>query len=691
MRGDWQSTKGGSRESEALRTRLEAVGLTQPVQPRVDPYLEWAALCALGDGTGPRSSSWLPVLLRVEGAAQDFAEGSWTRESEDLRDFDRWCRVPKWYRSPPPGLAGSPWCTAWVTRRFFEQLTGESPLSKRVKSCVVGWSAGLASPRAEEAADTCAVEPRVDAHRVLVTVIDDGIAFAHARFRDVAGKTKVEAFWDQRQPSPSPYPAASMVPPYGQALIRTEINDLLARHTRGGLVDEDALYRGAGNADVGRRGRHGTHVMDLACGWPSSESKTPMVAAVQLPRAVALDTTGHLLAPSVLDALYFTLDLEARLRKGGDPIPVVVNLSYGIHAGPHDGSSALEMAMDNLIESRNSAKCPLAIVIPAGNSLLSRCHASVSLSKEQARVIEWRIPPDHPRTTFLELWLPHKQAACIELKLTTPTGSFVYVQPYGTWCLLQGGDPNAVLATVSYREAATSLWNASRDMVLISVASTRFTGDTNKVAPAGTWRLEIRNLITADIQVDAWIERTDSPYGFARTGPQSRFEDAGYAVYDGTGAPVEEDPHNDSPVSRTRTLNGIATGSRTIVVGAARADRRRPARYASSGPAIAGATGVPTRQGPDVSSTSDDVGTRRGVLGAGTRSAGVVALNGSSVAAPQVTRRIAALMSSGVAIDRATVQTELPQPPIAPPDERMGHGFVAPAASGRPDRLTGKL
>jgi hypothetical protein len=474
-------------------------------------------------------------------------------------------------------------------------------------------------------------------------------------------------------------------------LTRTEIDALLARHARGGLVDEDELYRDAGNADVGRRGRHGTHVMDLACGRPSSESSTPMVAAVQLPRAVALDTTGHLLAPSVLDALYFTLDLEARLRRGGNAIPVVVNLSYGIHAGPHDGSSALERAMDALIESRRLAMCPLAIVIPAGNSLLSRCHASVSLDKRQSRGIDWRIPPDHPRTTFLELWLPHGQAACVKLKLITPTGASVSVQPYGTWCLLQGGNPKAVLATASYRKAAASLWNASRDMILISVASTRFTGDTRQIAPAGTWKLEIKNLTAAPVQVDAWIERTDSPYGFARTGPQSRFEDADYRVHDDTGAPVEEDPLNPSLVSRKRTLNGIATGSRTIVVGAARADRRRPTRYASSGPATAGANGVPTRQGPDVSSTSDDVGTRRGVLGAGTRSAGVVALNGSSVAAPQVTRHVAALMAGGQAVDRATVQNNLPTPPINPPNERMGHGFVVPAASGRPDRLTGKL
>jgi hypothetical protein len=59
---------------------------------------------------------------------------------------------------------------------------------------------------------------------------------------------------------------------------------------------------------------------------------------------------------------------------------------------------------------------------------------------------------------------------------------------------------------------------------------------------------------------------------------------------------------------------------------------------------------------PDMSAVADDSPAFRNVLAAGTRSGSVVAMNGTSVAAPQATRLIADLMLSQLACDRADVQ-----------------------------------
>ena len=69
---------------------------------------------------------------------------------------------------------------------------------------------------------------------------------------------------------------------------------------------------------------------------------------------------------------------------GRAALPVVVNMSFGHIAGPHDGSSMLERAIHELIAARRRVGGRLEVVVAAGNSLLlrPRCHASI-LSRAQ--------------------------------------------------------------------------------------------------------------------------------------------------------------------------------------------------------------------------------------------------------------------------------------------------------------------
>ena len=107
---------------------------------------------------------------------------------------------------------------------------------------------------------------------VVMGIIDDGVAFAHARVRKALAASRVEYWWLQDGLA-TKKPGSTLTD--GYELDKTEIDSYLARATHGGMVDEDEVYQRAGLIDflreghnsVGWRLAHGTHVMDLAAGF----------------------------------------------------------------------------------------------------------------------------------------------------------------------------------------------------------------------------------------------------------------------------------------------------------------------------------------------------------------------------------------------------------------------------------------
>jgi len=144
-----------------------------------------------------------------------------------------------------------------------------------------------------------------------------------------------------------------------------------------------------------------------------------------------------------------------------------------------------------------------------------------------------------------------------------------------------------------------SLYN-DRDMVLAAIAPTAGLEAGRAWAPPGVWCVELSNEGSAAVEVHGWIRRNDTPFGSRAGGRQSWFEDVGYAVLRDDGrARVHDDPASDTPIRRTTTLNGIATGRNVVVVGAQREDDRSAAGYTAQGPTVPGsATEVVRRRGP---------------------------------------------------------------------------------------------
>ena len=108
---------------------------------------------------------------------------------------------------------------------------------------------------------------------------------------------------------------------------------------------------------------------------------------------------------------------------------------------------------------------------------------------------------------------------------------------------------------------------------------------------------------------------------------------------------------------RASTINAIATGASPIVMGGFERKEMKAAKYSSAGP-VSPALGVlpAISDGVTAMTVSEDSLVHTGVLGAGSRSGSVLAMDGTSVAAPQIARWVAGQLAAGNPGNRAAVQ-----------------------------------
>lgn len=601
-----------------------------------DPYLIWAeADNFAGYGlSGP--PKWLPLLLELQpgvSIAQFKALASRT-----------WLYVPPVYtsHSAPAGLR---FCTVRVRPAFFRAIEPGGRLHDVVKRFELGLPAGhhaddptKPSPLAKPAA----IQPLKGK---VLGMIDGGLAFAHANFL-YDGRTRVRHFW--RQDSTG----VGTAPPdlgYGHELTGQQIDVVMQANVFGGLVDETAVYdQFHMGMELNKRISHGTHVLDIAAGprtveaqiaglppfpdapptWASANDDASRcdIVAVQLDWDTVLDTSGGSMNVHIMDGLMFMLSRCASSAQ------LAVNLSWGTLSGPHDGSSVLEAAMDQLIELRAGR---LQIVLPASNSYQERTHANATLGKGEDVILHWRGQPDDQTQNFLELWIPHG-AQGITIQLTPPGRASLPPVSWGesgTWNL--NGKP--VCGLIYPTSVATG---AHGTCALLALAPTASFSRSATTAPSGTWDVKITNTASSKVTIDAYIERDDQIIGVRSGAKQSHFEDEWYDTSGNLGSFVDH-PSNPTPIRRSGSFNNIATGGKTISVGGVRVSGPQWARYSprrpdpdASRPERAGVVKTPATK-----AFSDENEILLGLKGAATRSGGVARLVGTSDAAPQITRK----------------------------------------------------
>ncbi len=488
---------------------------------------------------------------------------------------------------------------------------------------------------------------------VVVAVIDDGNNFAHERFRLPGDRSRVDFAWVQD----GAWRGGDV--PFGAEWRRPEIEAAIAAsggvHERLmadlGLVD----FSRPGEGSLSRRVSHGTHMMDVAAGMPpgADGARRTRIISVQVPFLMTQDSSGTTYVPFVVAAVNYVLErVRLMSEKLGTALPVVINFSYAIAGGPHDGQQPMERHFDAAIRRHENTPTPsgldfkdkTALVLPAGNRLLLRGHAikpSPGGGGLTRLDLPWRLQPGDQTSSYLETWLP-VSAVNPEIRIAPPGGSAVtFSLADGLEQVLTSGDDVVGRLTVD-------LGAEDRLRVVFAVAPSEINWVPRSPIHSGVWKIRVQATLAEDEKIETWAQRDESPYRYRGNARETWIEDKKYQRFEPSGRPKETD-NPGAVVRRDGSLSGIATGRRAYVVGGYIGRSAKPSRYSSAG-SIRKEDPQPIK-GPDLMAVADRSAVLPGVLAAGTTNNSVAAITGTSVAAPQITRDLAdrVIAAGGVA------------------------------------------
>lgn len=609
--------------------------------PRADPYfledpwLRW--ICQRPDGNryyqllceadSRHAGLDMPARLRQAGWSVPAVYG------EGARFFTAWLAADQGPPAWPPGLPAGSLRVECGNPVFRYASAAASP---------------FAAPRARVAP---AGVPAWAAKRPVLAVVDSGLGFLHRQFRRAGqAQTRILAYWDQ---GAGPLKGGWHSPPefgYGRELDGPAIDAAIKRLDQG--VSEAQVYQDMTHPCGGWS--HGHHVLALTGAQPhplsgleDAAGECPLIA-VQVPDAAFACTQGQWLKVHLLDALHYIL-----ARAPADSA-LIVNVSLGAHSGRHDGDGALERAIDELVQAQGGR---LTVVLAAGNSRTLGAHAQATLAPQARTEFGLQMESEDPSANFVELWVRSAQAgALIKATVQGPGGMppasleiRLEADPAAPAALWQVQPPGTAYETRSVAQFSVGRVGTGRlggleAQLLLCVAQTE-TGMGLDRPPSrpGRWSLALDNLGPQPVSVDAWVARDDDPgmVGDARRKPK----------------PFTADTPGQC---RTATLSDLAWTRSAIVVGGYRAvlgGSQAACMYepSAAGPAPGDRPQGDQRTGPDLCAPAllltptgeqgvGDVNCRSDPGQDAPSPPWLTARQGTSLAAPQVCRRIALLL-----------------------------------------------
>lgn len=546
--------------------------------------------------------------------------------------------------------------------------------------------------------------PKLDPGTVIVGIVDTGIALGHRRFRLADGATRFIAAWQQgadfgQQPEL----------PCGQELFAGDIDRLLSEHSGGrldGPLDEETFNRAAGlvapgdvfgQRDLDHPGAHGTHVLDLAAGLdpatthPAEQSRNRIIA-VNLPAQHHHGSAGNFLAYYAIfavDRIIYLAQAAWRFNNGDRPggYPLVINFSYGMQAGPKDGTHAFERYLRQILRERTRGwPAPVRVVMPAGNDNLSRGAASAVMGPEGKKhhkskyasrhcvALPWRVLPDDGTSNFVEIWteavdpevLPEVLGS-ICLCVTPPDSAIdLTLGPLRAGGILQLDDCARV-----YCQTVPGEGSDLRVRLIVAALPTAPVGGAGTPqAPAGLWRLHLR-YDGPPVDVSWFIQSDQSAVRYSKTGKRSHFDQENYRTHGPNGAlsdsyrvsvgnrPVDAEPWDEyGPVQRKGTQNALSSinDDEILCIASYCSADGSPALFSSTSDGNWSKT-----SGREVFSAScpgEDALSLFGVLAAGARDGSVSAFRGTSMAAAQATRLVADALRHWNGAPKSTIGTK---------------------------------
>ncbi len=555
----------------------------------------------------------------------------------ELRDPDQ----------PPPGLLVrtriGPIVTGSVAISELEQVRGH-PNVVALRGAV-----RLRPQLAHSVADIGADPPTLqqalpgrvlDGRGVVIGVVDLGCDFAHPHFiRD--GQSRILFLWDQQRTQEGGNLAdAPREFSYGREFTRDRLTAALSQPNPYAFLG----YRLKESA-------HGTHILDVAGGNnPSAPGVAPGADLIFVD--VNVDDIAWR-GPGVVGYTYGTsvklVEAVHYIFQKAGPRPCVVNISLGTNGGPHDGSSLVERAFDELLKQPGRA-----IVIAAGNSQQHRIHSSGRLAAGEMATLEWELPQSDPSDNEMEIWYSGSDEFLVEVV----DHNGVVWGPLSAGSMQEGPPPppqgpgGPIQVHIAHH--GNDALNHDNHVGLFVAGGTLGVGVGRAI-----WHVRLHAQQVQTGEYHAWIERDDGDDAVPSCfGPAS------------------------SATSFSHTLGSIASGRQTIVVGSYAAEEGRPiSDFSSAGPTR------DNRQKPELAAPGFNV------VAASARTGGVVSMSGTSMAAPHVAGVAALLFQleldlrgrllTNEELRTVLFQTAQTSPAWPSAQERYGHGGVNAQAAIR--------
>ncbi len=326
---------------------------------------------------------------------------------------------------------------------------------------------------------------------VVVGIIDTGIDFCHKDFRTGSGaelQSRILSIWDQTINTGSGSPPSGYS--YGREWIKSQIEADLPSCPSAPTVSQ-----------VDSDG-HGTHVAGSSAGDGSTLVGNTYRGMAPEADIIAVKCFPGCSYSRIIDGANYIFNKASSLGKAA-----VINLSLGGHWDPHDGTGALDRALDALLGPSGRA-----IVAAAGNEGDMTIHAQATLNTGASANITFNHPSgfeyQYFGTDVFDFWYPGAANFCITV--ISPNGYSV-----GPVCAGQQQQVNTDdgLVYIANSTSGVDPFNGDRE-VLFWVDGPGY-GATNSAA-AGTWTIRV-TASGGSGRIDGWavygINEFDLPYG----------------------------------------------------------------------------------------------------------------------------------------------------------------------------------
>lgn len=342
---------------------------------------------------------------------------------------------------------------------------------------------------------------------VVVGIIDSGIDWRHGSFVDENGNSRILAIWDQMLP----FQAGDTRGPNNIGVVYNQDQLTQALKGNGTVRTRDV------DASNDRDG-HGTHVAGIAAGngKPATCCHVSQTYVGVAPEAdlivvrydyVGEDEIGE--NQHLVEAMDFIFSFLDSIDK-----PKVINISQGDNMGPHDGTSAVELAIDAHVGVGDFLHHPQIVVKSAGNEGGMLRHVQGRVPGNDHLDIEFEMPKERRSDAVLDLW--YDRAGTLNLTVTAPGGVATGAINHGTDLPVNAAAPPfianpAAAANRQTHVAVDGTINGQHDRN----NNFRITVERPQRGAIldGSWTLTLTNPNAGPVDFHCWIERgTNTPW-----------------------------------------------------------------------------------------------------------------------------------------------------------------------------------